>query len=268
MAAANLHSKAGIALNDSPFETKLKLLDIRRIRTDGGTQCRATINEDLIAEYEQQMREGVIFPPITVWFDGNQYWLSDGFHRLAAARRVELTHIEADIRTGSLDAAIWHSFSANATHGLRRRKEDICIVLRRTLQHKRSAAFSNVEIAKHIGVSESTVRRFRNQEFPNTGPNKVRHVRRGGVEYKMTIPGIPGCPNADLDEMQTPGTRQQLYEDLVQMKSQSQGDVRAALNVFFHWAFGSASNTDCLSALGRLIIRQSRSGSGSQTGSA
>lgn len=55
------------------------------IRTDGGTQPRARLNEDQVAEYVEAMESGATFPPLVVFHDGAAYWLADGFHRYHAA---------------------------------------------------------------------------------------------------------------------------------------------------------------------------------------
>ena len=36
------------------------------------------------------MEEGAIFPPVTVFFDGEHFWLADGFHRVQAAETIKL----------------------------------------------------------------------------------------------------------------------------------------------------------------------------------
>ena len=59
------------------------------------------------------MRDGAKFPPVTV-FDGENNWLSDGFHRFYAG----LEEIEADVRQGTLRDAKLFSMSANAVHEL------------------------------------------------------------------------------------------------------------------------------------------------------
>lgn len=56
------------------------------IRLDGGTQPRAELREDVIEDYAEAMRAGAVFPPVVVYFDGEAYWLADGFHRVKAAR--------------------------------------------------------------------------------------------------------------------------------------------------------------------------------------
>ena len=37
------------------------------IRTDGGTQPRAELNQEVIEDYVQRMQEGDIFPPVVVF---------------------------------------------------------------------------------------------------------------------------------------------------------------------------------------------------------
>ena len=63
-----------------------KKLNLAVIRIDGGTQARAKIDDDVVQEYAAHMRDGDQFPPITVFHDGSDYWLGDGFHRYFATK--------------------------------------------------------------------------------------------------------------------------------------------------------------------------------------
>ena len=47
------------------------------------------------------MQAGVKFPPVTVFYDGSDYWLADGFHRRNAAFSAELAQMECDVRQGT-----------------------------------------------------------------------------------------------------------------------------------------------------------------------
>jgi hypothetical protein len=63
------------------------LLSLDAIRLDGGTQPRAGLDDALVQEYAEAPREGAAFPAVTVYYDGEAYWLADGFHRYHAASR-------------------------------------------------------------------------------------------------------------------------------------------------------------------------------------
>jgi hypothetical protein len=41
-----------------------------QIRTDGGTQMRAGVNEATAEEYADELRQGAVFPPVIVFHDG------------------------------------------------------------------------------------------------------------------------------------------------------------------------------------------------------
>jgi hypothetical protein len=58
---------------------------------------------------------GAMFPPVVVFFDGAEYWLADGFHRILAAKQLGLAEIAADVREGG---------RANVSHGLKRFNRD------------------------------------------------------------------------------------------------------------------------------------------------
>jgi len=106
---------------ESEFDTNSPSLS--EIRIDGGTQPRTELNEDVIAEYAELLKEGAEFPAITVYFDGANYWLADGFHRYWAAKRAN-AELNINVIHGSNRDAILHSVGANAKHGLRRSNQD------------------------------------------------------------------------------------------------------------------------------------------------
>jgi hypothetical protein len=89
-------------------------LKIDLIRTDGGTQPREQIDERWIAEIADSISNGETVPAVIVFYDGDDYWLADGFHRVAAHKRLHRKEIDADIRQGSNRDAILFSCGANA----------------------------------------------------------------------------------------------------------------------------------------------------------
>ncbi len=170
-------------------------LEICKIRKDGQTQHRSALQFSVIAEYAALMRAGVKFPPIRVWFDGADYWLSDGFQRVGACERIGVHHIKAEIHHGGLSDAQWDSYHANSTHGLRRTRADLEIVIRRALDHPKAATLSTVEIAKHLNLPEVTVRRWRRMLSSSYDEDKVRVVSRGKSTYLLKTADI-GYPSS------------------------------------------------------------------------
>ena len=124
------------------------------IQTDGGTQSRTGLYLATVDDYAETMSAGVEFPPIVVYYDGSQYWLADGFHRLAAWKQIhqDFVPIPADVRQGTRRDAILHSVGANSTHGLRRTNEDKQRAVLRLLEDQEWRAWSDREIARRWGV--------------------------------------------------------------------------------------------------------------------
>jgi hypothetical protein len=58
--------------------------------------------EDTIWEYAEKFPRRERVPPVLVYRDGRDYYLADGFHRLAAASRVGRRTILAEVRIGTL----------------------------------------------------------------------------------------------------------------------------------------------------------------------
>jgi hypothetical protein len=138
------------------------LLNYEQIRMDGGTQPRAALQIEVMEDYAELMRAGVKFPPLVVFHDGKDYWLADGFHRIGAALRAfPDSPIEVEVHQGTLQEAQWYSFGVNKTHGLRRTREDLQRAIKAALRHPEAAKRSDSELAEHIGMSHSTVAKYR-----------------------------------------------------------------------------------------------------------
>lgn len=166
-------------------------LALSQIRLDGNTQPRASLCVDVIQEYSERMQAGVHFPPLTVFFDGQNYWLADGFHRFKAAQRAFPGQpVECDIHQGSLADAQWFSYGANATHGLRRTNADKERAVKAALAHFRAQNLSNRHIADHCGVCDTTVRRYRPIVDPVGAAMATRSVLRHGVMIQMNVSRI------------------------------------------------------------------------------
>lgn len=165
-------------------------IHIDKIRLDGGTQSRAALNDATVSEYAEAMADpDTVFPPITVYFDGKEYWLADGFHRLAAWRLIGRTDIPADIRQGDRRRAILHSVAANAAHGLRRTNDDKRRAVLTLLEDAEWSAWSNREVARRCGVSEGFVRSLRT-ERSDDHPQERTYTNKHGTEAVMNTSNI------------------------------------------------------------------------------
>lgn len=146
---------------------KTERINIEDIRIDGGTQPRTEIDEATVDEYTEALHNEAVFPPIEVTFDGKDYWLWDGFHRLLANRRAGAVTIDANVQPGGRRDAVLLSVGANATHGLRRSNADKRAAVLTLLRDAEWCGWSDREIARRCGVSPDTVGRIRRELAPS-----------------------------------------------------------------------------------------------------
>ena len=139
----------------------MERLRIESIRLDGGTQPRGKLSQQQIRSYTEDMRAGAAFPPVDVVYDGQVYWLWDGFHRVHACRLAGASEIDAHVTAGTQADAQWLSYSANRAHGLNRSNEDKGRAVKAALTHPNGADRSDREIAQHVGVHYETVAKYR-----------------------------------------------------------------------------------------------------------
>lgn len=229
--------------------TRIVRLSLTQICRERGTQGRAAISPTVVDQYVALMRAGVEFPPVTVWTDGFENWLTDGFHRVIAAERLGWTEITAEVRPGSLEEARWDSFSANTTHGLPRSRADIKHLVSSALRHPKATPLSTNQIAKHLGLPEATVRRWRNRLLSEKADGHRRSALRGGKAYEISISQI-GKSSAPQRQIKK---RIDLQNGLGNMKSLASSDLRRVLNVLGNWLFGTTTTADCADAMEKII---------------
>lgn len=142
----------------------MQKLKVSQVRTDGGTQMRVgPRNQEAVREYADVLKDGGSLPPVTVFFDGRDYWLADGFHRHSAHLFLSLPDIEADVREGSKRDAILFAVGANASHGLRRTNADKRRAVEALLKDEEWSVWSDREIARRSCTSAPLVARVREE---------------------------------------------------------------------------------------------------------
>ena len=160
----------------------MSLIEIAHIK-DGGAQMRVEMRPETVQDYADDMLAGAIFPPVVVYFDGTDYWLADGFHRVEAARKIGRETIEAEIKEGSARDAILHGIGSNASHGLRRTQADKQRAVERLLKDPEWARWSDRKIAEVARVDHKTVgtiRRDLSGEFPTS-----KSLKRGEFPSRL-----------------------------------------------------------------------------------
>ncbi|KAI9129462.1 hypothetical protein [Acaryochloris sp. CCMEE 5410] len=76
-------------------------LSISKIKIDQEIHVFSKLNDAVISEFSEAMQRGADFPPITVFYDGSEYWLADGFHRIKAKEANGDRNILAEVEFGS-----------------------------------------------------------------------------------------------------------------------------------------------------------------------
>ncbi len=152
--------------------TLISLSDIQ----DGGAQMRVEMKPDVVREYADEMAAGTVFPAVVVYYDGTDYWLADGFHRVEAARLIERETIDAEVLDGDARQAILHGVGSNDSHGIRRTQADKRRAVERLLRDEEWGKWSDRKIAEVARVDHKTVGKIRREllggEFPTAShPN-------------------------------------------------------------------------------------------------
>jgi hypothetical protein len=173
----------------------VKELNIADIRIDGGTQIRKQLNQFKVDEYAQQMEDGVVFPPITVFFDGSSYWLASGFHRLFGEKKRGSSTIKAIVKNGTIEDATLFALGDNK-HGLNMTAEDYRRSIEIMLKHPKWSEWSNIKIAEWIGTSASTVARVK-KEQDTPQPAIKKFIDKHGNESTMDTSKIGKKPKAE-----------------------------------------------------------------------
>ena len=165
-------------------------LDLALIRTDGGTQTREAVRREIAEEYAEALRQGARFPAVTVFYDGEAYWLADGFHRMLAHIIAKLPTVQAYVRQGTRRDAVLYSVGANHRHGVMRTNADKRRAVETLLLDPEWRQWSDHEIGRQAGVSHTFVGKVRG-ELSGSGHQmpQERLVQRGSQVYTFPADG-------------------------------------------------------------------------------
>jgi len=143
-----------------------KELELKLIRLDGGTQVRASIKEEAVMRYATDLEGGAVFPPMRVFYDGTDYWLSDGFHRYHAALRIGIQSFLCEVDIGTPRDALFYGSTANNLHGQPMDNADKRKITMIFVEDFEWGQWSNSEIARQLHVSPPFVAKMRGESAP------------------------------------------------------------------------------------------------------
>lgn len=159
----------------SLLRLKIEDLNTRNLQT------RAALNEDTVQDYADAMERGDKFPAVTVFTDGAEYYLADGFHRVEALRRIGKKAVVAELQDGNFKAALLYALKANSTHGLRRTNADKRHALEMAW-NAREELFggepSNALLAETCGVTRQWVIKWLGEQ----GVNRLHPVKNENAQ--------------------------------------------------------------------------------------
>jgi len=172
----------------------MKKVKLEDIRIDGGTQYRDQINQDVVRDYTEAMRNGDEFPYMETVFDGSTHWLVDGFHRYFACMAAGAKMVPVEYTPGTQREAQVLAMGVNGNHGLQRNNATKRRVVEAALIHEDTKDLSNNQIAKLCKVSDTFVAAVRNPEAKAKQAEKIeRHFEKKLAEKAnlgLTEPGL------------------------------------------------------------------------------
>jgi ParB-like nuclease domain len=156
-------------------------------------QVRVQLDPETVREYTQLFRDvpadKCTCPPITVYRHEDAYVVSDGFHRVTAAKRAGRTTLNAYVHTGTLDDAWLNGMQTNIAHGKPYSRDDKQKIVLWLLNHPRYGTYSTRDLAALAGnmVAHGTVANLRNrlQRPPNPPPAPVDSMVPGKPPAKV-----------------------------------------------------------------------------------
>ena len=175
----------------SLIKIKIEELNTRDLQT------RAALNEETVSDYAEAMERGDRFPSVTVFTDGAEYYLADGFHRVEALRRIGKKSVSAELMDGDYKTALLYALKANSTHGLRRTNADKRHALEMAWNARENlfgGEPSNALLADICGVSDRWVRQWRSEQGRNSSYPETSQVATLSQPAPPAAPTMPTRP--------------------------------------------------------------------------
>jgi len=212
--------------------TATTLMPLDQINIAGGTQSRTVIDQALVYQYIECMKNGDAFPPIETVFDGSTHWLVDGFHRYHAYKLMGLKQADVIYKPGTLSEAQIRSYGANNDHGKPRTNDDKRHAVKLAMAHNLTKDKSDREIAKVCEVSAPFVGSVRNPEVKerqqkHRDESSVKKAKEGVIGLHLE-PEIKPEFGPDADELKANDLAQQADLELMNKLLESDEPLKIA----------------------------------------
>ena len=142
-------------------------------KLDLALQTRAAINEEIVKDYAALLADGTALPPVNVYADADgRLYLTDGYHRVAAARRNGAAEVDAVVVNATRADALRAALKANAAHGFMRTNADKRHALEMAWENRAELFPAGLKechyattLAELCGVTRPTATAFLNSGF-------------------------------------------------------------------------------------------------------
>ena len=139
----------------------LEYLNIEAITIDSEIASRCELRKDIVSEYANAMRQGAKFPPVTVFFNGADFILVDGFHRIHAKKANGDLKILASISQGNHREAILLATRINIDSSLKLTEADIHRNINKLIGDPEWSLWYDLDIAWQCGSNADHVYKLR-----------------------------------------------------------------------------------------------------------
>ena len=177
-------------------------IPLARLVLDAGTQVRAAIKPRVVELYARALAHGHRFPRVVVFRVDGCDILSDGFHRVYACRRAGRSTIEADVRNGTLDDALWFALGATRASGARAHPGDKRCALE--IAYRAWPGVQAVRLAAHVGCGASYANTVRAEVVGGRPDSSVVSGSHPSPRSVSTVPGVSTA--VDPASAPTPGS--------------------------------------------------------------
>ena len=188
----------------------LEVCDRTRVRAN-----RPNINSDVVEEYAEAYRCGLILEPLDVFQERGteRYIVADGEHRLLALQRAKIKKVSARLHEGDEVAALDFAIGCNHAHGVRRTKADRFHAFVRIMETPlRERYKTDTDLSDKIGVHKNTIANYKVQWRNSDDGDKKTKTKKAEARVQANKHALNGHARTELKtakkpEPETPSTK-------------------------------------------------------------